>query len=129
MWLVDFDLSRSTTLISNYVDFHTIIYLYVWQGAREENTTADMEKAKREAGELYSAGEKKWGTDESKFNHILATRSQAQLIATFEEYIRVCWYTIHIARGGKTSAVQLKQLAFDWSIIICPRPSHVVCFY
>ncbi|XP_064389782.1 annexin A4-like [Halichondria panicea] len=59
------------------------------QGAREENTTADMEKAKREAGELYSAGEKKWGTDESKFNHILATRSQAQLIATFEEYIRI----------------------------------------
>lgn len=59
------------------------------QGAREENTAVDMAKATREAQELYSAGEKKLGTDESKFNHILATRSYPQLLATFDEYTKV----------------------------------------
>ena len=59
------------------------------QGAREENTAVDMAKAKREAQELYQAGEKKWGTDESKFNQIIAVRSFPQLRATFDEYVRV----------------------------------------
>ena len=59
------------------------------QGAREENTAVDMAKAQREAQELYQAGEKKWGTDESKFNQIIAVRSFPQLRATFDEYVRV----------------------------------------
>ena len=37
------------------------------QGNREE-TPADVEKARQEAQELFDAGEKQWGTDESKFN-------------------------------------------------------------
>ena len=63
--------------------------VHALQGAREETSAVDMEKAKREAQELYQAGEKKWGTDESKFNVILATRSFPQLRATFDEYIKV----------------------------------------
>lgn len=59
------------------------------QGAREDNAQVDMEKAKREATELYQAGEKKWGTDESKFNQILAVRSFPQLRATFDEYTKI----------------------------------------
>ena len=49
----------------------------------------DHEKAKREAQELYQAGEKSWGTDESKFNLIIASRSIPQLKATFDEYTKV----------------------------------------
>ena len=35
------------------------------------------------------AGEKKWGTDESRFNVVLASRNFKQLNATFNEYIKV----------------------------------------
>ena len=49
----------------------------------------DMAKATREAQELFQAGEKKWGTDESKFNQIIAVRSFPQLRATFDEYVKV----------------------------------------
>ena len=49
-----------------------------------------MAKAQREARELYQAGEQRWGTDESKFNQIIAVRSHPQLRATFDEYVKVC---------------------------------------
>ena len=67
---------------------HLSIIPYLSQGAREEGAV-DMAKATREAQELYQAGEKKWGTDESKFNQILAVRSFPQLRATFDEYVKV----------------------------------------
>lgn len=59
------------------------------QGNRDESTTVDMEKARKEAQDLFQAGEKKWGTDESRFNVVLASRSFPQLRATFDEYVRV----------------------------------------
>jgi annexin A7/11 len=59
------------------------------QGNRDENETVDIAKAQKEARDLYQAGEQKWGTDESRFNVILASRSYAQLQATFDEYVKI----------------------------------------
>ena len=49
----------------------------------------DMAKATKEAQDLFQAGEKKWGTDESRFNVVLASRNFAQLRATFDEYVKI----------------------------------------
>lgn len=59
------------------------------QGGRDESASVDIAKAKSEAQQLYQAGEKKWGTDESKFNQIIAVRSYPQLRATFDEYVKI----------------------------------------
>jgi len=66
-------------------DFKRLLTALV-TGNREERPTADIELAKEEANELYKAGEKKLGTDESTFNRILCLRSQVQLKETFAQY-------------------------------------------
>jgi len=55
-------------------------------GNRIENQPVDRAKAKRDATELYQAGEKKVGTDESTFNQILCSQSYEQLRVVFVEY-------------------------------------------
>ncbi|XP_043911702.1 annexin A11 isoform X2 [Protopterus annectens] len=56
------------------------------QGNRDESANVDITLVKRDAQELYAAGELKVGTDESKFNAILCSRSKPHLRAVFEEY-------------------------------------------
>ncbi|GFR77592.1 annexin [Elysia marginata] len=55
-------------------------------GNREERSQPDVELAKKEAMELYKAGEKRLGTDEAVFNRILCLRSNPQLCETFNQY-------------------------------------------
>ncbi|KAJ8032451.1 Annexin A7 [Holothuria leucospilota] len=69
----------------------------ILEGARPEDDEVDPGKAKEDANALYKAGEDKWGTDESRFNVILMSRSYAQLRATFEEYTNVSKHTIEQA--------------------------------
>lgn len=59
------------------------------QANRDETGTVDMAKAQKEAQDLFQAGEKKWGTDESRFNVVLASRNFNQLKATFAEYVKI----------------------------------------
>ncbi|XP_048863165.1 annexin A11-like [Brienomyrus brachyistius] len=60
------------------------------QGNRNESETVDISLAKQDAQTLYAAGENKLGTDESKFNAILCSRSKAHLRAVFYEYQQMC---------------------------------------
>lgn len=56
------------------------------QGNRDETSAPNPAAAATDAQALYKAGEGKLGTDEAKFNQILATRSFAQLKLINEEY-------------------------------------------
>ncbi|KAF6021017.1 hypothetical protein EB796_020664 [Bugula neritina] len=56
------------------------------QGNRDESVEIDQAKVSNDASQLYAAGEKKLGTDESKFNAILVARSYAHLRAVFAAY-------------------------------------------
>ncbi|XP_077999145.1 annexin A13-like [Glandiceps talaboti] len=59
------------------------------QGSRSMDRNVDKAQAKADAKALYDAGEARWGTDESVFNSILASRSYEQLQATFDEYSKI----------------------------------------
>ncbi|XP_050400567.1 annexin A7 [Patella vulgata] len=49
----------------------------------------DMDRAKREAEQLYKAGEARWGTDEETFNRIFSTRDYYSLRAIWKEYVKI----------------------------------------
>ncbi|XP_078055572.1 annexin A4-like isoform X2 [Mustelus asterias] len=64
------------------------------QGNRDESEQVDITLVKKDAQDLYNAGEGRMGTDESKFNAILCARNRSHLKAVFEEYRQVCKYDI-----------------------------------
>ncbi|XP_031434045.1 annexin A3b isoform X2 [Clupea harengus] len=68
--------------------------LILVEGKRDESTNVDAAKAKADAKALYEAGEKKWGTDESKFIDVLCHRSVPQLRQTMVEYKSISGKTL-----------------------------------
>ncbi|VDO04130.1 unnamed protein product [Rodentolepis nana] len=80
----------------------------VGKGNRDESPTFDRNKAKRDAEEILAAGEKKLGTDESKFNEILISRSNAHLRAVFQEYEKISKKTIEEALKSEMSGDLLR---------------------
>ncbi|XP_065807849.1 annexin A3a isoform X2 [Labrus bergylta] len=77
--------------------------LVLAKGQRDESTTVDTQKAKEDAKTLYEAGEKKWGTDESKFIEILCHRSIPQLRQTLVEYKNISGKTLQESIEGEMS--------------------------
>ena len=53
--------------------------------------------------ELYSAGAKRLGTDESKFNQILCSQSFEQLQLTFDEYHKLTGKSLEQAIASEMS--------------------------
>ncbi|CAH8545901.1 unnamed protein product [Dicrocoelium dendriticum] len=56
------------------------------QANRDESTTVDPNAVQQDAMALYNAGEKQLGTDESTFNLILVSKSEAHVRAVIEVY-------------------------------------------
>uniref|UniRef100_A0A8C1WL74 Annexin n=1 Tax=Cyprinus carpio TaxID=7962 RepID=A0A8C1WL74_CYPCA len=74
-------------------DFGKAILLLA-EGARDESTNVNADKAKEDAKALYQAGEKRLGTDESKFIEILCKRSIPHLRQTILEYKNISGKTL-----------------------------------
>ncbi|MEQ2309931.1 Extracellular matrix protein fras1, partial [Ameca splendens] len=81
-------------------DFSTALTLLA-EGTRDKSNTVDVGKAQEDAKALYNAGEKKWGTDESKFIEILCQRSVPQLRQTLIEYKNISGKTLQQSIEGE----------------------------
>ncbi|KAM8885614.1 annexin A3a [Spinachia spinachia] len=87
-------------------DFCTALLLLA-EGKRDDSTAVDTEKAKGDAQTLYDAGEKKWGTDESKFIEVLCQRSVPQLRQTLLEYKNISGKSLqHSIEGEMTGELE-----------------------
>ncbi|XP_033947412.1 annexin A3a isoform X1 [Pseudochaenichthys georgianus] len=89
-------------------DFSNALLLLA-EGKRDDNTAVDADKAKEDAKTLYDAGEKKWGTDETKFVDILCNRSIPQLRQTLVEYKNISGKTLQQSIEGEMSG-ELEEL-------------------
>ncbi|XP_046398086.1 annexin B9-like isoform X2 [Ischnura elegans] len=67
------------------------------QGRRDENPVVNPGICAEDARALLKAGEKKWGTDESTFNAILATRSFPHLHQLMVDYERLSGHSLEKA--------------------------------
>ncbi|XP_007547506.1 annexin A3a [Poecilia formosa] len=89
-------------------DFSKALILLA-KGERDGSNSVDVGKAREDAETLYKAGEKKWGTDESKFIEILCKRSIPQLRQTLVEYKNISGKTLQQSIEGEMSG-ELEEL-------------------
>ncbi|KAK2142740.1 hypothetical protein LSH36_919g01024 [Paralvinella palmiformis] len=86
---------------------------------RPSGNIVDRKKARKDAKDIMEAGEKKMGTDESRFNVILCSRSFPQLRATFEEFAKIANKEIEDTIKSEMSG-DLKRGML--AIGFCPNP-------
>ncbi|XP_016423803.1 annexin A3-like [Sinocyclocheilus rhinocerous] len=92
-------------------DFGKAILLLA-EGTRDESTNVNADKAREDAKALYHAGEKKLGTDESKFIEILCKRSIPHLRQTILEYKNISGKTLQKSIEKEMSG-NLEELLVD----------------
>ncbi|XP_069813239.1 annexin A13 isoform X2 [Dendropsophus ebraccatus] len=81
-----FDRDLESDVKSETSGYFRKILLSLLQADRDEGLDVNKDLAGQDAKKLYEAGEGRWGTDESEFNVVLATRNYMQLRATFAAY-------------------------------------------
>ena len=90
------------------------------QGNRSENTHPNQEERTKNAKELYEAGEKNWGTDESMFNKIFCVRSPLEFAAICKAYHKLTGHTILQAIDKEFSGDSKKLLTAIVYAVISP---------
>ena len=90
------------------------------QGNRSENTHPNQEERTKNAKELYEAGEKNWGTDESMFNKIFCVRSPLEFAAIYKAYHKLTGHTILQAIDKEFSGDSKKLLTAIVYAVISP---------
>ncbi|XP_051895299.1 annexin A5-like [Pristis pectinata] len=79
------------------------ILVILLQASRDESTTYDEATVKKDAQELFQAGELKCGTDESMFLSIIGSKSVHHLRQVFKEYMKISGYQIEESVSSETS--------------------------
>ncbi|KAM4704923.1 annexin A13 [Rhinophrynus dorsalis] len=81
-----FDRDLESDVKSETSGYFQKILISLLQADRDEGLSINEDLAGMDAKRLYEAGANRWGTDESEFNVILASRNYMQLRATFKAY-------------------------------------------
>uniref|UniRef100_A0A672MUV2 Annexin n=1 Tax=Sinocyclocheilus grahami TaxID=75366 RepID=A0A672MUV2_SINGR len=100
-----------------------MIFLTHYKGARDESTNVNADKAREDAKALYHAGEKKLGTDESKFIEILCKRSIPHLRQTILEYKNISGKTLQKSIEKEMSG-NLEELLVDIVKCVMSTPAY-----
>ena len=90
------------------------------QGNRSESNKPNEKECEECAKQLYDAGEKKWGTDESVFNRIFATKSPMEFIFIAKAYHKLTGHTILQAIDKEFSGDTKKLLRTIVYAVISP---------
>ena len=90
------------------------------QAQRSDNTNPGLEECDKIAKELYEAGEKKWGTDDSYFNKIFALKSPVEIAYISKAYHKLTGHTILQAINNEFSGDIKKLLTAVVYAVISP---------
>ncbi|CAL8091802.1 unnamed protein product [Calicophoron daubneyi] len=93
------------------------------QASRDESRTVDMNAVRRDAEDLYKAGEGKIGTDESAFNRILASRSIPHVRAVIQEYSKLTQKDFESVLKSEMSGDLLASF-LSLTRCICNKPKY-----